>query len=100
MKVKNGFEMQNVCGEHIIVPAGIENVDYSKIISMNPTAAYLWEKVAAMDEFTIDEMVQLLLDEYEVTEDVIDGPRSVIFDEAENRLHAQKAVLAAVMGGI
>lgn len=35
---------------------------------------------------------------YEVTEDVIDGPRSVIFDEAENRLHAQKAVLAAVMG--
>ncbi len=36
---------------------------------------------------------------YEVTESVIDGPRSVIFDEAENRLHAQKAVLAAVMGG-
>lgn len=36
---------------------------------------------------------------YEVTKDIIDGPRSVIFDEAENRLHAQKAVLAAVMGG-
>lgn len=70
MKVKNGFEMQNVCGEHIIVPAGIENVDYSKIISMNPTAAYLWEKVAAMEEFSIDEMVQFLLDEYEVTEEV------------------------------
>lgn len=35
---------------------------------------------------------------FEVTEDVIDGPQSVIFDEAENRLHAQKAVMATLMG--
>ena len=35
---------------------------------------------------------------FEVTEEVIDGPQSVIFDEAENRLHAQKAVMATLMG--
>ena len=34
----------------------------------------------------------------EVTEGVIDGPQSVVFDGAENRLHAQKGVLAWVMG--
>jgi ornithine carbamoyltransferase len=33
----------------------------------------------------------------EVTAEVIDGPQSVVFDEAENRLHAQKAVMAALM---
>lgn len=33
----------------------------------------------------------------EVTEAVLEGPQSVIFDEAENRMHAQKAVLAALM---
>lgn len=35
---------------------------------------------------------------YEVTEEIIDGPSSVIFDEAENRLHAQKAVMVTLMG--
>ena len=34
----------------------------------------------------------------EVTADVIDGPQSVVFDEAENRLHAQKGVLAWALG--
>jgi ornithine carbamoyltransferase len=30
----------------------------------------------------------------EVTQEVLDNPRSIIFDEAENRLHVQKAILA------
>lgn len=34
---------------------------------------------------------------YEVTEDIIDSAQSAIFDEAENRLHAQKAVMATLM---
>jgi ornithine carbamoyltransferase len=34
----------------------------------------------------------------EVTDEVMDGPQSVVFDEAENRLHAQKGVLAWCLG--
>ncbi|MDP2734089.1 MAG: ornithine carbamoyltransferase, partial [Hoeflea sp.] len=34
----------------------------------------------------------------EVTDEVIDGPQSVVFDEAENRLHIQKAILCWVFG--
>ena len=36
----------------------------------------------------------------EVTAEVIDGPQSVVFDEAENRLHAQKSVLAWCLGAL
>ena len=35
-----------------------------------------------------------------VTDEVIDGPRSVVFDEAENRLHAQKAILRWCLGAL
>jgi len=35
----------------------------------------------------------------EVTEDVFEGPQSRVFDQAENRLHVQKAILATLMGG-
>ena len=35
----------------------------------------------------------------EIADEVIEGPQSVIFDQAENRLHAQKAVLSLILGG-
>ena len=35
----------------------------------------------------------------EVSNEVIDGPQSVVYDQAENRLHVQKSILALTMGG-
>ena len=68
MKIKEGFELQNVCGEHIVVPTGEENMDFSQIISLNPTAAYLWENIAGK-EFGVEDLVQLLLKEDIALED-------------------------------
>ena len=39
------------------------------------------------------------LDEMEVTHEVFEGPRSIVFDEAENRMHSIKAIMCATLGG-
>lgn len=69
MKIKNGFELRNVCGENIIVASGKENIDFSKIISLNETAAYLWNVVQGKD-FTATDLADALTAEYEVSETV------------------------------
>lgn len=68
MKVKNGFNLHEVCGEHIIVAEGDENIDFSNIISMNESSAYLWEEVQKMDTFTVDNLVELICNQYEIDE--------------------------------
>ena len=56
-------------GEHIIVAEGDENIDFSNIISMNESSAYLWEEVQKMDSFTVDNLVELICSQYEIDED-------------------------------
>ncbi|MBA7710098.1 Ornithine carbamoyltransferase, anabolic [subsurface metagenome] len=36
----------------------------------------------------------------EIAEDILDSPKSVVFDQAENRMHLQKALLAGMLGGL
>lgn len=68
MKAKPGFNLREVCGENIIVAEGKENIDFSNIISMNESSAYLW-KMIQEKEFTPETLQQLLLEEYEVDEE-------------------------------
>ena len=68
MKVKNGFNLREVCGEHIIVAEGDENIDFSNIISMNESSAYLWEEVQKMGTFTVNNLVELICNQYEIDE--------------------------------
>jgi len=65
MKIKNGFELRNICGEYIIVAYGVENIDFTKVITLNESAAFLWNEVFGKD-FTEQEMVESFLSEYEV----------------------------------
>ncbi len=68
MKIKKGFTLRKIAGEYIIVAEGKENIDFNKIIVLNETAKFLWERFCDKD-FVINDLVDALLEEYEVDRD-------------------------------
>ncbi|MDR1728369.1 MAG: PqqD family protein [Acidobacteriota bacterium] len=65
MRKKPGFELRCVGGEDILVPGGVENVDFSRIIAMNSSSAWLWREVGDGD-FTAATLAQMLVAHYEI----------------------------------
>ena len=65
MKIKEGFVLRTICGQHVISGEGSANVNFSKLVSLNETAAYLYKAVEGK-EFTPETLADLLMAEYEV----------------------------------
>ena len=68
MRIKEGFTLRNICGEHVVVGEGLEQVNFNKIISLNDSAAWLWEQLQGKD-FDDRTITYLLLQHYIVTEE-------------------------------
>jgi hypothetical protein len=65
MRINKNFVLHDVCGLNVIIAEGVENIDFSKIIQLNETAAFLWNKAYGHD-FTVDGLTDALCGEYEV----------------------------------
>jgi hypothetical protein len=65
MKIKKGYRLRPLGKEYILVAEGLDVMDANTMVSMNATAAFLWEAVEGK-EFDTETLVQLLLDEYDV----------------------------------
>lgn len=68
MKIKPGFEIQTVCGQHLILAVGEENVDFSKMIYINETSLFIWNKLNE-GVGTVDALVDAVTGEYDVDSD-------------------------------
>ncbi len=66
MKLKKGFVLREVCGEKVVVGEGLETVNFGKLISLNDTAAWIWEKAAELGDFTNEQLADALTETYEV----------------------------------
>jgi hypothetical protein len=81
MKIKKGFVLRQVCGENVVVGEGLDAINFGKLLSLNETAAWLWQQAVEMGDFTIDSLVAQLTEEYDVTEDVARRDVSNIVNE-------------------
>ena len=69
MKIKKGFVLRQVCGENVITGEGLETINFGKLLSLNETAAWLWQQAAEMGDFTVEALTAKLCETYEVAED-------------------------------
>ena len=69
MKTKKGFVLRSLGREYILVAEGLEAVDPNRLISMNESAAFLWEAVDDK-EFDADTLINLLMEEYGIDREV------------------------------
>ena len=68
MKQKENIVLRTIVGQKLLSMEGAQSVNMSKIITLNDTAAYLWESVTGND-FTEEDLTNLLLDRYDVDEE-------------------------------
>lgn len=66
MRIKEGFLLHQVGDECIVMQDGSTNVDFSNIISLNPTAALLWKELDGQ-EFDAETVARMMTEHYEVT---------------------------------
>ncbi len=67
MRTKKGFRVNEICGAHVIVAEGKENIDFSDVINMNDSAFLLWNSVEGK-EFSVDDLADILVSNYEIDE--------------------------------
>ena len=79
MMIKKGFVLRDICGENIIVAEGKENIDFTKIISMNESAALLWEGVKNK-EFDAETLKELLCEEYDIDNATAENDAKALLD--------------------
>ena len=64
MKVKAGYILRKLGPHYIIVGEGVEQMGSSKMLQINSSAAFVWENIATLDSFTVDDVVKLLCSHY------------------------------------
>ena len=69
MRQKKGLVLRDVCGEKVIIGEGLDAIDFGRLLCLNETAAWLWEKASEMEEFSSEDLANALYEEFEVSKE-------------------------------
>lgn len=64
MKLKDGFVLGNIAGEHVVLPSG-DDLDLSTMTTLNDTGRFIWERLET--ETTPEAIVEDILKEYDIS---------------------------------
>ena len=68
MKIDKKFVLREIAGEYIIIPTGKTALDFKGLITVNEVGVSIWKML--QNDVTLEELVQGILNEYEVEEEV------------------------------
>ena len=68
MRILEGLVLRPLGNDFIVTGDGLSRVNFSKVVSMNATAAYLWDALQGKD-FVAEDLVPLLTERYDVSEE-------------------------------
>ena len=66
MRIKKGFILRTVCGEHVIVGEGLDPINFGRMLCLNETATFIWKKAQEYGEFTAEKLAVAVCHEYDV----------------------------------
>lgn len=64
MKIKEGFLLRNVAGNHVVVPIGQATLDFNGMMSLNDTGAFIFGKM--IEGITREELIEAVKQEYDI----------------------------------
>ncbi len=70
MKINQEFVLRQIADEFVLVPIGKTALEFNGIITINEVGAFIWKLLS--EEKTTDEIIESILDEYEIDKAIVD----------------------------
>ncbi|WP_312185397.1 PqqD family protein [Sphingobacterium sp.] len=84
MKLRSDLILRTIGSDHLIVDPSQDMVDLSTVYTLNSSAAWLWEELKGK-EFTIDTIVELLCENYDVSKEQAQSDAEILLQDFQKQ---------------